>query len=844
MPPFTPHEAPARDLAALPLPRPERPIGRDDVLKDVYAALRLNTAVMVSGAAGLGKTSLAAALAAAYTQQPGGVLWLSGNTSPLSSLLVRIGRAYGAREISNSEQPSGTVGAVAALLAQHKPLVVLDDFHDAIVAQSFVDKCAGNLPLLLLTETPLQGPWQSIPLMPLGEAEAVALFKHKAGINDARFDESIAAIARLLQERPYPLALAARAMVAAKQTPPDFLNVVSGVARANNGQPDATAVAISYRALHNALQGLILVLGAMPRSEASAELLSMASGTAPDIIDQTINILSQLYLVERFTRYGQSYYRLHKLVAEYAVRTLRGSNRLEALQETVRRVLMTYVEKHSTPGQVAHDRLAAEMDNIMAMAEQTSSEGDKATANRLVSLLVRADDFFKERGYLHELLTLRDLSTVSRSAFPAYGDEPVAEEDDFDEDDPLGLYDEEDDLPAIDDEMYVEDNYEDVEEEEESVFRRSLLSEDDEEISDEVLPPRPFPSEPVINAPLSSDPEQLRQALHQARQARDLSRQAQIMQMLGRALVNQGKTTEAIATYNDLVSVQEQLTDDDSLIDTLDMLAALLVKNGSSQAAIMHASRGVQLAAAQGNTAAQINLLLTLGDAQLDLGQSENAARAFSQALELARNTDDEQHEAIALYKLGTAHLDNGDPDAAIHTWEQARDLFKAQLKRDFEGRVLGGLGNAYAEQERWLEAIGYYKSALYIAREVGDREEEGIQLSNLASAQTQAGQLADALLTSRQALHVAYQSDDRDNIVAAILDLVRLMIRSNRLLGIARLLIQDAENLEPHDRDVIALSDEIEAKLAAAAARGIEQAPVQGTARDYAANAYALLEN
>ncbi len=846
MPPFTPHEAPARDLAALPFPRPERPIGRDDVLQDIYAALRLNTAVMVSGAAGLGKTSLAAALAAAYTQQPGGVLWLSGNTSPLASLLVRIGRAYGVREISNSEQPSGTAGAVAALLAQHKPLIVLDDFSDAMVVQSFIKKCADNLPLMLLSETPLQGSWQSIPLMPLNEGDAVKLFKHKAGINDNHFDEAIAAIARLLQERPYPLALAARAMVAAKQTPPDFLNVVSGVARVNNGHPDTTAVAISYRALHNALQGLILVLGAMPRSAASAELLSMASGTAPEVIDQTINILSQLYLVERFTRYGQSYYRLHKLVAEYAIRTLRGSNRLEALQETVRRVLMTYVEKYSTPGQVEHDRLAAEMDNIMAMAEQTSREGDKATANRLVSLLLRADDFFKERGYLHELLTLRDLGSLSRSAFPAYGEERKAKVDDLDEDDPLGLYDEDDDLPAIDDEMYVEDNYEDVADaEEESSFRRSLLIEEDEEISDEVLTePRPFPAEPVINAPLSSDPEQLRQALQQARQARDLNRQAQIMQMLGKALVNQGKTTEAIATYNDLVSVQEQLTDDEGLIDTLDMLAALLMKNGSSQAAIMHASRGVQLAAVQGNTDVQINLLLTLGDAQLDLGQSENAARAFSQALELARNIGDEQHEALALYKLGTAHLDNGDADAAIHTWEQARDLFKAQLKRDYEGRVLGGLGNAYADQERWLEAIGYYKSALYIAREVGDREEEGIQLSNLASAQTKAGQLADALLTSRQALHVAYQSDDRDNIVAAILDLVRLMIRSNRLLGIARLLIQDAENLEPNDRDVIALSDEIETKLAAAAARGIEQAPVQGTARDYAANAYALLED
>jgi tetratricopeptide (TPR) repeat protein len=460
--------------------------------------------------------------------------------------------------------------------------------------------------------------------------------------------------------------------------------------------------------------------------------------------------------------------------------------------------------------------------------------------------LLRADDFFKERGYLHDLLTLRDLSSGSTSAFPAWGNETTSalddEEDDFD-----AIDDEEDEFDVVDDDDYDDENLEDVDEAQVNTFRQSLLQADDDDDEDEALPStpvaRPLPLEPVINAPLGNDPEQLRAALNQARQNRDLTRQAQILTTLGKALVAQDKTSEAITTYNDLVTVQETLGENDGLLDTLDMLSSLLVKTGSSQAAILHATRGAQLASERGQVEPRINMLLTLGDARQDLGESDNAVKAFSQALELSRNNDDMQHEALALYKLGYAHLDSGAPDQAIHTWEQAREMFKSQFKRDYEGRVLGGLGTAYAEQGRWTEAMGYYKSALYIAREVSDPEEESIQLSNLGQAQVEAGQLPEALLSYRQALHLAYQSDDRDNIVSAIVDLVRLMMRSNRLLGICQLLIQDAENLEPNDRDVVALSTQIEDKLADAGARGVVQTPVNGTARDYAANAYALLE-
>jgi tetratricopeptide (TPR) repeat protein len=852
---FKPHEAPAKDLADLPLPRPERPVGRDEVLKDIYGMIRANQAVLIHGDSGLGKTSLAAALAAAYTQQPGGVLWLSGETRPLGALLARIGRAYGIKEISNSEKPEGMAGAVASTLAQNKPFIVLDDFNDALVLQQFIDKCVGNLPLLILSENALSGSWQTVALSALNTTDGVALFKQKAGINVPQFDADIASITTLLDNQPFPLSLAARAMVAAKQPPSEFAKVLVAIAQSVGKNPPMIAIAASYRALNNALQGLVLMLGATFKGEASAEFLSLAAGVPAETIDQAMTILSQLYLAEKFTRYGQSYYRLHKLVYQFAQATLKGSNRLEGLQAKVKETVLAYAKKYGASGLANHDKLATEIEAFIATAQVSSGRGERDVANTLVTILLGADDFAKERGYVYELLKLRELGSGFTTAFPAYPQDtlPTPEQlidDSYTEED---LYEDDEDIYDEDDDLGDDDLYEDADEEPALSLADRLLQEDDDfdddfegDADDEpaVAPMRVLPSAPLSLSDTSGiNVEQLRSALNSAKQSRDLPRQIQILKAIGKVQVGQNKNTEAINTYTELLGVQDGQDDDDATLETLDMLSALLVKTGNSQAAIMHTTRGLQLADVVQDPDTKLNLLLTMGDARQDLGESEPAVKAFAQALELARKNDDSQHEAIALYKLGYAYLDNGEPDEAIRMWEQAREMFRQQLKRDYEGRVLGGLGTAFAEQEKWSEAIRYYKSALHIAREVKDREEEALHLSNLGQAQVQANQLPDALLSYRQALHLAYISDDRDEIVTAIVDLVRLMMRSNRLLGICQLLLQDAENLEPADRDVLTLMKQVDEKLAQAGASGVQQAGVSGSARDYAENAYALLE-
>lgn len=850
-----PLEAPITDIKDLPLMAPGRPVGRDGLLKDIYAHLRESEAVWLFGVSGAGKTMLAAALAAAYTQQEGGVLWLDGDTDRLAGYVARVGRAYEMDEVITAENPAALVARVRQRLAEEQPFIVIDNVSSPQAAEQFIDRCAHDLPVVLTATDEIDGPWNPLEVGALDEGAAITLFKQKAGIDGAQHDASIADLVRLLAYRPLALVIAARAMVAAKATPDTYLGTLKQVVEPLRGDGPLAALTASYRALNNALQGLLLMLGATYRGEASAAMLSIVSGAPEASLNQATTILGQLYLVERFERCGAPYFRLHPSVHNFAQTWLRGSNRLDALQEKVRQAAVDYVQQYDSGSASDQTRLALEMDNLLAVAKAAADAGERGPANQLAMSLTNAGGFVKDGGYVYELILLRGLGAGSTTPFPAYGPDLAVSDllDDEDEEDHDKIfsgaargyedddeeYDDENDFDFDDD----EDDYEDEDDEEDIGipadvrYSRNLFDEPPEDLLTPAPPARPA----VALDTLPTD--QLRSQLSQARQERDTARQREILQILGRRQVNEGKDNEAIATYNDLLTIDEEGGDRARLLETLDMLSALLAKTGNAQAAVMYANRGGDIAQALGDRQTRLSLLSTLGDAHQDLGSSDEAVSAFTQGLEIARMSDDQQHEALLLYKLGYAYLDNGDASAAINAWGQARPIFRDQGKRAYEGRVLGGLGSAYAELERWSEAIGYFKSALHIAREVHDREEEALNLSSLGRAQIEADQLPNALLSYRQALHLAYQSEERDAIVNAILDLVRLMMRSNRLLGISLLLLQDAQGYDPNDRDVRQLEAEVQQKLDAVAARGVQQTPVSGTARAYAANAYALLE-
>ncbi len=898
---FPSHEAPVHQASALPLTAPAKLIGRDTTLARVYTHLKENRAVLLYGMTGIGKTAVAATLASAYTELPGGSLWLHVHSPTLAELVVRIGRAYDLPNVTTSDTPIGYLGAIASQLTRSKPLIVLDGKISAEVANEFLVKCASGLPMLIVSDDDLDGGWTKFPLNALEPTQAAALFRAAADLPDAP-QEEIAGLVTALNYTPFALVVAGGHIKSSKQSPADFRAALPPAGGSVN--PTLLALTVAFKGLNNALQGLMLVLGATYRGFGSAELISMIASAPKETIQQALDVLVSRSLIEKSTRYGEAYYRLHPLTHAFAQTWLKGSGRLPTLQAKVRESVLSYARKYSTPSTDAHNHLALEMDIFLEAARAAADAGDRDLANQLVAALTQAGDFVSGRGYIYELLELRRLAASSTTAFPAYASVPLAapaaavadaaktkaaelddeelededildEDEDFDEEDSDELEPLPPIIPAVGESVLppIDTDEDEDDSEEISPFRppspapaavvssvpplspvshvEPLETGDEDEDELEPLPPGTYDEDEDVDSafvpPVPADEvARLRNELIQARQSGDRRRQADVILQIANLLRERGMDDQAISTYTEALNLQEALNDNAGMLVSLSALAELTTKTDNLEAAVLYASRGASAAEKQHDDAAQMRLLTLLADARQELGDSADAVRAYEQALDLARTgvtATPDTDEAQLLFKLGFAHLDSSQPQNAINVWEEALTLFRKQNKRDFEGRVLGGLGSAYGELDRWTEAINFHMSALYIAREVKDKEEELLQLSNLGYANVQAHQLGQAVLRYRQALHVAYETNDRESIVGTCADLARLLVESPRHLAISEMLVEAGLAVEPASRELRRLKERIEDEREALGDDLPEQAPVAGDARAYAENAYSMLD-
>lgn len=834
------HEAPAHEATALPVMLPGKLVGRDQTLAAVYGGLKQNQPVLLYGPAGIGKTALAATLASAYTQQAGGALWLNVDEDTLASLIVRVGRAFGDMDIATSENPTGMIGATTALLAQQKPLVVLDGNPMLPAATEFINKIAPGLPLMITTETaPASGPWQAIKVPALDASGAATLFTEKSGVNTPEVAEIVA----LLDHHPFSIVMAAGTARVAKLDGPTLLNALKTLPA--DLTPSTRALTLGFRTLQQGLQGILLRLGATFEGQASLEMLSQISGAATETIQKVMTILAAAGFAQVDSRYNEPYYSLHPLALSYIQGVLKQGGQLGALQERVKDIVLDYARKYTAPDESAHNKLAAEMDAFLAVAHWAAEKGERDVASQFMVALTQADGFVNKRGYRHELLQLQEFGSSGMSAFPANAELPAAlamfAEDD--EDDDL-YYDEDEDDDIYD---YDDADLEDAEDEDEappplSPFASAPLG------AAAPSPPSspPAPEDMLVGTPTPVDPtnaDSLRMAIAEAKQEGDDMQALSLQTTLGELLVSQDKATEALSVYDEILVSQEEADDKAGMLATLKALVPLMAATGNTQATILHANRGTKLAEELDDKAALITMQTALGDARQQLGESADAIVAYSRALEQARSSGDQNSEATILTNLGFAQLDDDETETAIQTWNDALTLCRSLQRRDIEGRILGGLGTAHGDLERWQEAINYHTSALYISREVKDAKEEALQLGNLGYASKQAGKLGDAVLRYRQALHLAYDRSERENIVSTIVDLVNLLSQSKSHLSIAKMLIEDAVSREGTDREVSRLKERIDAEMVMASSEGVTFKDVKGTAQDYAKLAYDLLD-
>src|SRR5208283_4935793 len=162
--PISPESNPVRQLQQLP-PAPGLFIGREDGLREVKQRLGVfaggpnrfsaKPLAVVRGVAGVGKSSLAAALA--YDPEvrdcfPDGILWVSLGVNPsLHSVIAAWGRALGTDELLKVPSLRDAATQLAALLSQKQMLLIVDDVWQTEHAVAFAQLRGGQCAVLFTT---------------------------------------------------------------------------------------------------------------------------------------------------------------------------------------------------------------------------------------------------------------------------------------------------------------------------------------------------------------------------------------------------------------------------------------------------------------------------------------------------------------------------------------------------------------------------------------------------------------------------------------------------------------------------------------------------------------------
>ncbi len=780
---FTPSEAPIHETQRLPIAPPKKVIGRDRELGQTFAQVRAGAAVLLYGPDGVGKSTLAATIAAAFTAFPGGVLWWPVDNELLEHLIVRLGRAYGERMLSDSPEPLEHLDAALQILSRdNKPLIVLDGRLDLDVARDFVRRVALGVPIILANIEGGAGPWTPFSVEPLSDDDAVDLFIQAAGYDQisSLIRADIHGVCNALGGLPLAIMLAGRHVRATDQTPGEFLGSLT-----SGGDGLQVILHNVFHQLPDALRGMLLTLGATFAGQASAELLAHLHAAPSETVTRVMDMLAVRGLVHRLPCPKITHcYRLHEAVHRFAQAWLRDTGRLENMRARALEAVTAYADQYGTADHEAQARLIAEMPNIMAAARYAARRDDSEPVRKLAAVLQAA--FGEAGGYGYELHLLSRMAEVS----PAASLEEEAGQMALFAGESAEVPEEE--QPPAEQEMLQHPPAPTAEPAPSSI--EAAVPESPAESPEEEVEKPPFPSLE------GGEIGELQERIEAARAAGRLTEAGALLNIMGQALLEQDRLDEAAEAFEESLAIFEDAEDAEGMLVALEGLAGISLDRDDLDNAVVYANRAVNLAEQRQDMARHGHLLALLGDIRLELGDLDQAVETYVSAMEIIRAVGDELSLGVVQTKLGNTYIDRGDLTQAVTMLTEALAIFEREERQDYQGRVLGDLGLAYSRMGQWEEAERYHQQALEVARQFGDVDEMEHQLASLAYIAQARGDREGMITWYRQALDLAYRAGETDWQARYLTVLGRLLMDDVSQVATAVRLLDEANTLAPDD--------------------------------------------
>ncbi|MEO8394354.1 MAG: protein kinase, partial [Chloroflexota bacterium] len=386
--------------------RPDKLIGRDEVVAEVEALLDKGQRVLLQGMGGMGKTTLAAEIAARRIeadQRP--VLWLRAGTEKAPALLEALVRPFDSTSIDAS--------VVRQLITDAGvKLIVLDDVWEGAVLKQVIDALPRGLPVLVTSR-------QRYPLnkiIDIGELElntALELLSFHAAQDYTSADTDAVTLCRLVGFHPFTLEIAGKTLLVDELTPGDLLRRVDDTPHlmkmpegfAEDGRESVQKLLDdSTSSLDPFTLRMFLAFGALHVPEATVELLTLIMQTDSAKAEEALTGLARRGLAKRQTGCMLPMYRIHDLAFSYA----RANVALK--RQVVIAGYLEYITHHKdTPGAIDLERT-----NALKTAGTAYQTDDSASLIKLLYVLTVEGSYFRARG--HDSLLLEQLDHAIEAA--------------------------------------------------------------------------------------------------------------------------------------------------------------------------------------------------------------------------------------------------------------------------------------------------------------------------------------------------------------------------------------------------------------------------------------------
>jgi tetratricopeptide (TPR) repeat protein len=597
---------------------PARLVGRDALVERVQTLLSEGTNVLLQGFGGMGKSALAATLAANWLDDGNGdVLWLRAGSEDAETLAEALARPFDEYQAIANASGDEKFRALRKLLAKSSAtLLVLDNVWDGTALNQIVKAMPRKLPVLVSSRQryALDHIIEVGRLLP---NDALALLNYHAGQTHA--DDAAYEVCRQLGYHAFALEVAGKTLKVDQIRPSELLTRIATAPHelampedfAEEGRTSITELlTASIFALDDDVRQVFLAFGRLFAPQITPELLARCLRQDQDQVTQALTTLVRRGLAEREpeTDATAAYYRVHDLAHSYArtMATAEGDT-----MHTVIDACCAYAVDHAAD--VA--ALDANQSNLFGAAEAAQQTGDHQSLVTLIEALAGA--FLSMRGHTLRFIQLLEAAI---SATETLGPD------------------------CRDTQQFLLGKRGNV------YFDRGAL------------------------------PEALQSyqgALDVAR-AIDLGeRQAILLCCVGKVLSGQGEAANAEDHFEQASQIARDLDDKFLVGFVLEHQGYHAQSTGNYTAAHDYFGQEVEIAEALNDPETQFYALLNFGSVEHVLEQYTSALENHSKALAIAHQLNHPILTALAMQSMGEDHARLGNRDAAEPCLQQALAIFR-----------------------------------------------------------------------------------------------------------------------------------------------------------------------